>query len=383
MNLNENFNKNILCMSIFHILEPIIISYHSFLMSECIDYKYIIIEYSLIAIEILALGIYVLFFRIHKLQYFLLSSSLLSLVGLILFSIFWIKALLPIVYVSIIWLLTLGYYLFWHYIALKFCKLDEYLFLAFIFDYSFIFGIAYGFIWLFRKSRNAIKNRIKDYDSKSDAQYLRLYCIFFGQHIIMIIIYWVSISLGYIDLLKSNDSAASSIFVITYIVCFFLCCYPIYYRNRPGDTNKWYIFSALYIPIFFIFYSFFSTLESNPNEGCVLTLLFLFFFSLLSIIIFNLLIHTDKIIYNVIYSLVIDSIVIVLFHFLWLNDESRLILSFIEAVFISVILPLSQFAISTYDCKERLAFSLIFLNYGPFYAVNFIPYIIACGICKK
>ena len=84
-----------------------------------------------------------------------------------------------------------------------------------------------------------------------------------------------------------------------------------------------------------------------------------------------------------IYSLVIDSIVIVLFHFLWLNDESRLILSFIEAVFISVILPLSQFAISTYDCKERLAFSLIFLNYGPFYAVNFIPYIIACGICKK
>ena len=71
MNLNDNFNKNKIFMITFHVLEPIIISYHSFLMSERIDYKYIIIEYSLIAIEILALGIYVLFFHIHKLQYFL------------------------------------------------------------------------------------------------------------------------------------------------------------------------------------------------------------------------------------------------------------------------------------------------------------------------
>ena len=150
MNLKD-FNKNIVFMIIFHVLDPIIVSYYNFLISECIDYKYIIIEYSLIAIEILALGIYVFFFRIHKLKHFILSSLILSLIGLILFSIFWIKEVLPIVYVSIFWLLTLGYFLLWHYISLKVCKLDEYLYSAFIFDYSFLFGLAYGIIWLFRK----------------------------------------------------------------------------------------------------------------------------------------------------------------------------------------------------------------------------------------
>mgnify|MGYP007070193467 CR=1 FL=1 len=310
----------------------------------------------------------------YKLQYFLLSSSLLSLIGLILFSIFWIKELLPIVYVSIFWLLTLGYYLFWHYIALKFCKLDEYLFSAFIFDYSFIFGLAYGVIWLFRKSRKAIKNRIEDYDSHYYDQFLRLYGIFLGQHIIIIIIYWVSTSLGFIDVLKENDSAAQSMFVVTFIVCFILCCITLCNRNKPCISNKWYIYSGLYIPIFFIFLTFISKYESNPEEGYILTLLFLIFFSLLSIIIFNLLIHTDKIIYNAIYSLVIDSIVIVLFHFLWFNDEHKLIVFFIEAVVISIYLPLCQLFTYSYNDDGYLAFSLIFFNYGVFYVVNCLVY---------
>ena len=373
MNLNDNFNKNKIFMITFHVLEPIIISYHSFLMSERIDYKYIIIEYSLIAIEILALGIYVLFFHIHKLQYFLFSSSILSLIGLILFSIFWIKELLPIVYVSIFWLLTLGYYLFWHYIALKMCKLDEFLFSAFIFDYSFIFGLAYGVIWLFRKSRKAIKNRIKDYDSHYYDQFLRLYGIFFGQVIIIIILYWVSISLGYIDFLNKYDSAAQPMFAFTFLGCIIFCCIPICYRKHPS-TKLWYIYSGLYIPIFFIFLTFISKYESNPEEGYILTLLFLIFFSLLSIIIFNLLIHTDKIIYNAIYSLVIDSIVIVLFHFLWFNDEHKLIVFFIEAVVISIYLPLCQLFTYSYNDDGYLAFSLIFFNYGVFYVVNCLVY---------
>ena len=373
MNLNDNFNKNIICMSIFHVLEPIIISYHSFLMSERIDYKYIIIEYSLIAMEILSLGIYVLFFHIHKLQHFLFSSSLISLIGLILFSIFWIKELLPIVYVTIFWLLTLGYYLLWHHFALKMCKLDEYLFSAFIFDYSFIFGLAYGVIWLFRKSRKAIKNRIEDYDSHRYDQFLRLYGIFFGQVIIIIIIYWISISLGYIDFLNEYDSAAQPMFAFTFLGCIIFCSFPICYRKEPS-SKLWYIYSGLYIPIVFIFLTFISKYESDPNEGHILILLFLIFFSLLSIIIFNLLIHTEKIIYNAIYSLVIDSIVIVLFHFLWLNDEQKLIVCFVEAVVISIYLPLCQFLTRSYNDDGYLAFSLIFFNYGVFYVINCLLY---------
>ena len=139
-----------------------------------------------------------------------------------------------------------------------------------------------------------------------------------------------------------------------------------------------------WIQIFLIFYFYFSRYDSNPNEGYVLILLFLIFFSLLSIVLFNLLIHTDKIIYNAIYSLVIDSIVIVLFHFLWFNDETRLIYSFIEAGIISAYLPLCQIFTKIYHYERNLAYSLIIFNYGPFITFNCIPYAIGCAyICKE
>ena len=138
-----------------------------------------------------------------------------------------------------------------------------------------------------------------------------------------------------------------------------------------------------YLEKCFIIYTYIASYESNPSEGYILTLLFLIFFSLLSIIIFNILIQTDKIFYNSIYILVIDSIVIVLFNFLWLKDEKKLIALFVEAVVISIYLPICQIYSKEYNEDENLAFCLIIFDYGVWYVFNCIVYALIIHFCTK
>ena len=98
-------------MIIFHIFYPTIIIYYSFLLSEFIDSKYIIIGLCLLGTEILSILVNI-FLKKFEIKYFLLFSSLLSLIGLIFFSIFWIKSLYPILFISLFWLTSNLIYIF-------------------------------------------------------------------------------------------------------------------------------------------------------------------------------------------------------------------------------------------------------------------------------
>ena len=102
--------KKIRIMIIFHIFYPPFIIYYSFLFSSFVDSKYIIIGLSLVGIEIFSLFAIILF-KIFELIYFSISSLLFSLIGLIFFSFFWIKSWFPILYISIFWLISNGYYI--------------------------------------------------------------------------------------------------------------------------------------------------------------------------------------------------------------------------------------------------------------------------------
>ena len=122
-------------MIIFHIFYPIFIIYYSFLFSSFIDSKYIIIGLSLIGIELFSLLFNVLF-ALFELKYFLISSLLISFLGLIAFSVSWIKVWYPILFISIFWLVSNIYYIFWIFLVIKKCKLNQHFYSSFIFSYG-------------------------------------------------------------------------------------------------------------------------------------------------------------------------------------------------------------------------------------------------------
>ena len=132
--------KNKKCMIFFLVYYPIFAIYCSVILSFYLDIKYIIIRLSFIFAEILSLGIYINIFKKYRLLFFGISSSILSLIVLILFSLLLIKSLLPIVYVSIFWLITNAYFILWQFLSDLLCKLDEFFYSVIIFNYSIFLG---------------------------------------------------------------------------------------------------------------------------------------------------------------------------------------------------------------------------------------------------
>ena len=118
--------KNNKCVIIFLVFYPIFAIYCCFILSFYIDNIYIIIELTLIFAEILSLGIFIYIFKQYRLLFFGINSSLLSLIVLIIFSSLVIKSLVPIVYVSIFWLITNVYFILWLFLSDLLCQFDEF-----------------------------------------------------------------------------------------------------------------------------------------------------------------------------------------------------------------------------------------------------------------
>ena len=120
-------------MIIFHILYPTFIIYYGFLLPEFIDSKYIIIGLSLIEIEILSL-LFNIIFKKFEIKHFLLSTSLLSAIGLVFFSLFWIKTLYPVIYMLIFYILSNACYILWNFLINKYLHPEEFLYSSLIFN---------------------------------------------------------------------------------------------------------------------------------------------------------------------------------------------------------------------------------------------------------
>ena len=131
-------------MIIIHTSYTIFIIYYCLLISVYLEYKYIIIGLCLILLEVLSLGIYVLIFKVYKLLFFCLASFSLSLLGHILFSTLWVQSLLPIVYVSIFYILTNIYFILTFYISKNQSENEEYYYPVIIFEYGIFLGLEYG-----------------------------------------------------------------------------------------------------------------------------------------------------------------------------------------------------------------------------------------------
>lgn len=174
----------------YQIFSGFFIIYFCFLLSKFFEYKYIIISLSLILTELLAMEFQVLLFKNYNILLFIMSFSILSSIGLILFSAFWINELIPIIYILIFWIFSMAYVFLNIYILSKNCKSDEYFYACIVFNYGIFLLIALGLKYIY----NIIKSKINNFEYNVIFQ-LKLYSIFIIQNIIIILFIYVGFRL--------------------------------------------------------------------------------------------------------------------------------------------------------------------------------------------
>ena len=112
------------------------------------EYKYIIIGMSTILIEIISIFFNVMFLEEYKNKNYIIISSSLNLISLILFSVLWIKDLLPIFFVFLFIASTIGHNQLWFFISKELREYNNYFSSVLIFNYIILFGLAYSLKYL-------------------------------------------------------------------------------------------------------------------------------------------------------------------------------------------------------------------------------------------
>ena len=371
--LSDKSNKNIIYYIITY---PVIIIIFSLLLSQYLEYKYIIIGLSLIFLENLSQAIYVIIFKKYKLLFFGISSSVLSLIGIILFSAFWIKDLLPIIYVSIFYLCTIGYNLLFTYITLQYCKSNEYYFSITIFNYGIFLSMAYGIKSFF------ISIIISSEEFNYEDSLIKVFIVLIIQYIVIIIPLWIIFSNDFFDKINNVNEPDLSLFHsafwppsgLSLIICLVFLCYI---DDEPNNCNGFIFCHIIYVPIMISYYFSFSLVIEYKY---ILCFMFIIFIDLLIIIILILLFRTEKIGYIFVFCFIIDIIAILLFHFLWLKSTKAIIaIPILSFGIIIYLIILSILAKDKYNGDLHL--SLFIIDYGFFFLVYFMVLLVLYLIC--
>lgn len=376
------------CMIIFLVFYPIFVIYCNLILSFYLDIKYIIIGLSFIFAEILSLGIYINIFKNYRLLFFGISSSLLSLIVLILFSSLLIKSLLPIVYVSIFWLITNGYFILWLFLSGLLCKLDESFYSVIIFNYSIFLGITKILALIFYGIKNLIviifdciknliviifdfiKNRCEELDSTP----FGVFVIFLIEHIIITIFVWVGFSFEWNSNIKYEKSTFNLFISLNIVIHFILCLILFLYLTNSCECINWcYGFHLiLYIPIMCIYYYSFSFFI---EEKMILSFIFKNFFSLLLIVLCIFITKTINFMMIFTPSFLMNIITTIVFHCLWQKDNNAAIyIPLFSFIFVDIYLPIA-FNLG----KKEYEFDIIFLSYGIFIVIFAIPVALIVG----
>ena len=382
-------NKSSNYMIIIHTSYTIFIIYYCLLISVYLEYKYIIIGLCLILLEVLSLGIYVLIFKVYKLLFFCLASFSLSLLGHILFSTLWVQSLLPIVYVSIFYILTNIYFILTFYISKNQSENEEYYYPVIIFEYGIFLGLEYGIkkavIFIYRY----ITGNLDEYDIAKEKA--KIFIILLIQYTIIIIVVWItfaaigkeSVSLGTFHALFWICT------VINLIICIVIVCNSL----KPSDSRGYYFCSIIYVPIMISYYIAFSY---AINKEQILSFLFIIFFDLLSIVILILVFKTDHCGFVFIACIIPSIIAVICYHFCWFHKQIILTNISVIASFIIIYIVVGFIIIkrvpdgSDEYYENYYIFSVILFDYGFFgvvFAITFgiialIIFIIGC-ICEN
>ena len=346
-----------------HIFYYLISSYYGFLLLDYIKYKYIIIGFSLIMIEILSIIFNAIFVqKFNILSFFLISSSF-SLLALILFSILWIKYLFPILYISGFWIVSFIYFILWIFISSKFCKPDEYFYSVLIFNYGIISGLSFILAFVIKKFIDSLKKRVK---FALEETKFKEFLLLLVEYIFIIILVYIVFNNDYNSLLKQNSTAFNWFISVTVIILFIICLIIIIAEIGKEKNNCWYIFYVLYIPLMIIFYSLFSCLL---KEKYILCFLFIIFFDLVFILFTILISGVDSFGMIFVYCIISNIISIIPLDIFWIkNGKVILYISLISLAADIYIMIFTYVTKKNYE-NDHIA-SVIIYNYT-FFSIIF------------
>ena len=325
---NELFQeyKNSRYMIIFYVIYPFLISYYCLLLSKFFDSMYIIIGSSLVLIEILSIAINLIFFKNYeiknKLIYYGISSSALSLIGLILFATLWIKLIIPSIFVSIFWILSNILYILWVLAISKLCGLEDYFYSILIFNFGIFIGLAYGISFITKKLYKFVMKKKEENDLRSS-----LFLIFFilsGEYLIISLFISIAFPLNLNSFVHTSSfdavMTANIIFTVLNTILFII---KYYSKTYTGKT--YYFLIGGYTIFMFMFYFLFS---SFVREIAIISVVFIIFFNLVTISIFLALIKSENFtLYIFLACLASDVITIPFCYFLLMKTELGLMVS--------------------------------------------------------
>ena len=358
--LLEKYKKEKFLYS-YHILYGLFIIFNCFLLSKYTDTNNILCTLFLIVLEILAMGIYVFIFKFLKIYLFGLSSFILGLLSTIGFY-FWIEDIITIIIIYSIGFSIILYLVGIIYYSLKVCKRDEFIYASMIYDYSIFFALAIGLKTIFTY---IYKYLIRLKDLLDDIIYFlfRIYLLLIIQLIFIIGFVWIGFELNLNLYLISESKVMFWIFIPSLLILAGMCAILYRFREESREKPIWYIYHFLYVP-FIIIYSF--LLSSFINEKIILCLLFIYALDLITLIIYILLIKSYNI-YGLIFAPFFMSIIsVILFHFLWIKDDSAVLyISIIALVNVIYLTGIQYYTLK--NCYHyEYTFAVTFFNYAIF-----------------
>ena len=370
---------------IFHIIFPLFICYCSFLLSEYLDSKYIIIGISLIGMEILSILINI-FTKKFEILYIGLSAVILSLIGLIFFSAFWIKSLYPIIFVSIFWLVSNGCYAFLIFVTKKLCKSDEYIYSVMIFNYSIFLGLAYIIVESTKYIKKSSFNNdnvnvnyndnvnINDNEPQGIKKfYLMNFLILFIQFSLIITIIIIGFIYKFNEILmKFNISLAVK---YTPLICLMFSLAIILKLCLFYDKKNQGLF-CIFFPPFICYYCFFLSEYIDPKYFIIgLSLVGIEISSLL----INIILNKFERLYICLSAVILSLIGLIFFSAFWIKSLYPII--YVSIFWLISIGLYTLFIFVTKElCKsDEYIYSVIIFNYNIFFAISsLIIQIIKC-----
>ena len=346
---------------IFHAIYPSFIVYYSFLLSSFIDTKYIKIGLYLIEIQIFSLLFNVLLKK-FELKHFLLFSSSLSLLGMILFSAFWIQSWLPILFMSIFYLVSICIYISIIYMINKYCHSYESIYSTLMFNYSIFLGIILLIYKIYKCISSICKKRMND---EKNGTLFKVFGLLLIQYVIIIILTLFGFDNEFNDELKYNITLNLSFFIAISISTLLISIHLLMNIEEQKEGGCWIFYFILYIPIMILLYFLFSY---YTEEKYISSFMSIIFFELLSI--FLCLFFGSSNFSLIPVSCVISNMVTILpLHFYWLkNGTSHMwlwILGGLGDIYFSVIAWFFQY-------KNCLYFPVVCFDYGIFALIIFL-----------
>ena len=327
-----------------------------------------------------------IFFKKFSLPYFFLFDLTPNLIGLVFFSVFWIKSLYPIIFVSSFWILSNMHYILWIVAIKNLCELEEYFYSVILFNYSIFLSIIKYLLLLGEYFYENVLDNIRNNEKYI---YIKIVLILLYHYAIIIIFVGVGFYLEWNNPFKESSTLSNWLIIpltiINVIIAFILI---FFIKYGAEDVKEVFIINHFFYIPNMIIYAY--VLSSIIEENHILIFLLNIIIDFISIIISKLIFKTCFF-SSIGFSCYSSSVLLLIFIGLsWSFDSSEyMTLLLFTFLFDSYLWYLLLFVKNKY--RDSTMFSTIVFEYGfsslVLYFLGiillYVLYIISCFGCQK